>query len=256
MTKQDYYRKWFDGKRKFIMETQECHAEGISALEIIAQIFRVTTYDSDMDCHFARIILPVMLAIARGKAFDYHEQSQQHYVDFLMVCNFTAIEPLLSWGTSIRGAWFSAPKEGFRPDLGIGYYSEEKPMVIADRDDFLAFMEMLDAAVKEEEGPIELPVLAEYDNDPAALKQVLLAKLITDVNNSIATQMEDQVIESIEQAEDFITQAVEKVLNPLIAGGMKPTWKMIRQEPTTAQPRWGWLITVTSEHGEGTITLA
>lgn len=261
MTKQDYYRKWFETKRKFIMETQECHAEGISALEIVAQIFGITTYDSDMECHFARIILPVMLAVARGKPYDYHEQSEQHYIDYLMVCNFTAIEPLLEWGTSIRGAWFSPPKEGFRPDDGIGVYSDEadKPMIIADRDDFLAFMEMLDVVVQEESGPIELPLLAEYENDPAALKQLQLAKIVTDVNNSIATAMEDQVIESMEQAEDLITKAVNAVLKPLVEGGMKEAethWKMLRQEPTSAQPRWGWLITLTTPFGEGTITLS
>ena len=69
-------------------------------------IFDFTTYDSDLDVTFAKRMLEVVEAISNKTTFDYHGQSQEKYENFILMCNMPFLANKLSWGTSIRGAWF------------------------------------------------------------------------------------------------------------------------------------------------------
>lgn len=259
MSKQEYYRNWFEAKRKFIMETQGCHEEGISALEVVAQMFDINTYDSEVDRHFARMIMRVFVAIVEGRGAAFQDESHQNYIDYLTVLQLRKIESLFSWGTSIRNVWFSPSSDrGWKADGNIGVYDGESYTLIADRDDFKEFVLAVNAIVETEENkPIDLSELDKaYENDPAALKQLQATRIVTQVNNAIASAMEDKVIQSAEQAEELFSKAIDGVLKPLIEGGLKDTsWKFIRQEPTPLQPSLSWLITLNVEGVEGQINL-
>jgi hypothetical protein len=259
MSKQEYYRNWFEAKRKFIMETQSCNEEGISALEVVAQMFDIHTYDSEVDRHFARMIMRVFVAIVEGRGAAFQDESHQNYIDYLTVMSLRKIESLFSWGTSIRNVWFSPSSDrGWKADGNIGVYDGESYTLIADRDDFKEFILGINAIIDQEENkPIDLPSLStEYENDPAVLKQLQATKIVTEINNAIASALEDKIIQSPEQAEELFSKAIEAQLKPKIEGGLKDTsWKFVRQEPTPLQPSLSWLITITVEGVEGTITL-
>ena len=259
MTKQEYYRNWFETKRKFIMETQACNEEGISALGVVAQIFDINTYDGEVDRHFARMIMRVFVAIVEGRGTAFQDESHQNYLDYLTVMNLRNIQSLFSWGTSIRGAWFSPDRDkGWKADKYIGVCDGEAYLYINDRDDFKECVLAIQAVIDNEEAkPIDLDELNKvYENDPAAIKQLQASKIVTEINNAIATAMEDKVIQSAEQAEELFSRVIDDRLMPLVAGGLKDTWwGFIRQEPTPLQPSLSWLITIRVEGVEGQITL-
>ena len=68
-------------------------------------IFEFITYASDIDELFARKAVEVCNAITNRKTFDYIKTEEGH-VWFLVMCNMPFFENKISWGTSIRGAWW------------------------------------------------------------------------------------------------------------------------------------------------------
>lgn len=79
--------------------------ESRSKLEFIAsEIFDLTTYDSVMDELLATWMIEVIECIANKKTFEYQKLNYERYI--LMV-NMPFLKDKLSWGTSIRGAWFA-----------------------------------------------------------------------------------------------------------------------------------------------------
>jgi len=68
-------------------------------------IFDFTTYDSDMSELFASKAVDVCDAINNGTTYEYIKDPEQ-YKWFLLMCNMPFFEDKLSWGGSIRGAWW------------------------------------------------------------------------------------------------------------------------------------------------------
>jgi len=68
-------------------------------------IFDFTTYDGDMDDLFGRKAVEVCRAISERKTFAYIEDPA-NYQWYLLMCNMPFFYPKLSWGGSIRGAWW------------------------------------------------------------------------------------------------------------------------------------------------------
>jgi hypothetical protein len=66
-------------------------------------IVGLTTYDSDLDLKFGKMILDSMVQIYNRTIFEYIED-EGNYEKYIMSCNL--IEDWLEWGSSIRGAWF------------------------------------------------------------------------------------------------------------------------------------------------------
>ncbi len=84
----------------------ECPPE--SRLEYLGeQIFDITTYDSEMSALFARKAVEVCFAINNRLTFDFIKEPN-NYRWFLLMCNIPFFADRLGWGTSIRGAWWSA----------------------------------------------------------------------------------------------------------------------------------------------------
>ena len=71
------------------------------------QVFDFTTYDGAMSALFAGKAIEVCDAINTGATFDYIKDPE-NYRWFLLMCNMPFFDGRLSWGTSIRGAWWDA----------------------------------------------------------------------------------------------------------------------------------------------------
>lgn len=70
-----------------------------------SHIFDFTTCDGVMDELFATKAVEVCDAITRQKTFEYIE-CDENYKWFLLMCNMPFFAENISWGTSIRGAWW------------------------------------------------------------------------------------------------------------------------------------------------------
>lgn len=77
------------------------------------QVFDITTYDGQMSEIFGRKALEVCKAINDRETFKYIENAADH-VWFLMMCNLPFFAKRVSWGASIRGAfWDCYPSKVF-----------------------------------------------------------------------------------------------------------------------------------------------
>lgn len=85
-----------------------------SRLEFLANhIFQFTTYDSAISELFAGKAVEVCRAITEQKTFEYIKDSQENYQWFLIMCNLPFFADRISWGASIRGAWWDVYPEKF-----------------------------------------------------------------------------------------------------------------------------------------------
>ena len=91
---------------KLLTDGRNLMAENSSPLEYLScYIFEFVTYDGELDELFARKALDVCLAISSKKTFEYIEDPD-NYQWFIIMCNMPFFSNKLSWGTSIRGAWW------------------------------------------------------------------------------------------------------------------------------------------------------
>lgn len=80
-------------------------------------VFNFTTYDSDLDELFARKAVEVCEAINNRTTYQYIENDDNR-MWFTLMCNMPFFVDKITWGTSIRGAFWS------------GYPMEERPIVL------------------------------------------------------------------------------------------------------------------------------
>ncbi|KAF1005458.1 MAG: hypothetical protein GAK28_03210 [Luteibacter sp.] len=72
-------------------------------------VFNFTTYDGDQDEILVAKAVEVCQAISGKATHAYISQSADHYTWYLVMCNMPFFASAISWGTSIRGAWWSEP---------------------------------------------------------------------------------------------------------------------------------------------------
>lgn len=85
--------------------------------ETVASLFGIVTYDSGMDEALVRIMMPTLIAIGEGTTSKQTYNPQNH-LNFCITVNMPLLKQRLSWGTSIRGAWYSF-KVPFDPHHGL-----------------------------------------------------------------------------------------------------------------------------------------
>lgn len=89
-------------------------------LEFIGEsIFEFTTYDGEIDVIFAESMITVINHILNKTTFEYINESETNYMNYLMMVNLPFLKNKLEWGTSIRGAWFDE----------YGHNSEPEPII-------------------------------------------------------------------------------------------------------------------------------
>ena len=96
---------------KVLQEDWRCdqNYEDLSRLAFVGgMIFNFTTYDSSIDEILATKMLEVIEAILNKNTFEYIEGSEENYMNYLTMVNMPFFKYKLSWGTSIRGAWFES----------------------------------------------------------------------------------------------------------------------------------------------------
>lgn len=93
-------------------------------------IFDFNTYDDALDEEFAIIALEVAQAITKGKTFEYIED-ETRYKNYVLMCHIPFFANRLSWGSSIRGAfwdcWVCGENKG-------DYFSLDSPYLKIDED--------------------------------------------------------------------------------------------------------------------------
>lgn len=98
----DYLKLLTDGYG----ETLENLNRYLSPLEFLSEyIFDITTYDSNASERMGRNALLVCLAITERKTIEYISD-EDNYINYLNCVNFKFFTDKLSWGTSIRGAFW------------------------------------------------------------------------------------------------------------------------------------------------------
>jgi hypothetical protein len=87
-------------------KTECCGNKHFDKYSFIAEeIFDITTYDDGMSSLFGKKAMEVFKAITEKKTFDYikNDEDYKWYITFV---NFPFFYRKLTWGTSIRGAWW------------------------------------------------------------------------------------------------------------------------------------------------------
>ena len=111
-----------------------------SRLEYLSDhIFDFTTYDSEKAEEFAMRAVEGCEAISAGATFDYIADPVQ-YRWYLLMVNMPFFADRLSWGTSIRGAWWD--QETFTYS-SCGLYDGERQVretLTLERPEWLAFI--------------------------------------------------------------------------------------------------------------------
>lgn len=149
------YNACFETMRKFLADVQGIDEdETIPALEVVAGVFNINTYDDSMDAHFASMILRVLKVIVDKTQFEFIKDPVC-YLEYCTVICFDGVRELLDWGTSPRGAWFSAPLDGWYPDAHLGYTLGEERAVIHTQEQFKEFVYTMIAIVEKETADAE-----------------------------------------------------------------------------------------------------
>lgn len=79
---------------------------GYTRLDFLAEaIFGFDTYDEEMDRVFARRAVETCYVITTGTTFEYIKNESDH-MWFLIMCHMPFFKDRLSWGSSIRGAFW------------------------------------------------------------------------------------------------------------------------------------------------------
>ena len=71
-----------------------------------SSVFKLATYDSDLDELFVKKILEVCKVILNRTNFEYIKD-ENNYHTYILVCQLLKDMKWINWGTSIRGAWFN-----------------------------------------------------------------------------------------------------------------------------------------------------
>lgn len=104
-------------KQLLLEKAVECHGfssdsereiDAYDLMDICNNIVGMTTYDGAADARMVPRIIDVLRAIHDRKTFEYMGVSHEQGDFFLMVCNLQNLYKWLSWGTSIRGAFFDS----------------------------------------------------------------------------------------------------------------------------------------------------
>ncbi|MNM36013.1 hypothetical protein D3C81_467180 [compost metagenome] len=240
MLTKEQWKAWYDYRVQFTKDTTGRDEEE-SYLKIFADIFDITTYDDDMDEYFGQKILTVLLSIVNKTHCDYHVE-RQDYIDYLMVCQFKGVYPLLEWGTSIRTAWIDPPDKGWDLNDVLGdYCGAPAGPVLRTRAEIESFILITAELIVEQVAEVHrnaadaiaastttevswiarmaptidmpLPSLTEvYSDDQRVLHHTHLAALTAEVNKVLGVTLGNTHVSSIEQLDLLIRDTVTTML--------------------------------------------
>ena len=110
MTKDDYLKLL---QRSYEIECSwqtECYPDGYPKSSFIASgIFDLSTYDDELDEKFTKQLLEVCNAITQRKTWDL-VRNPRKYPKFILYLHLPFFKNKITWGTSIRGAFWDYHK--------------------------------------------------------------------------------------------------------------------------------------------------
>ncbi len=109
-------------------------------------IFDFTTYDSGMSDLFGQKAIEVCKAINNGTTFEYIE-SEEDYKWYLLMVNMPFFYTKLSWGSSIRGAWWDIPSKGELILESCGIWGEDRKQIMEIKFDLDQWKQFIDALI-------------------------------------------------------------------------------------------------------------
>lgn len=95
-------------------------------------VFHIDTYDDNLSEKFGRAILEVLRVIKNRQNYEYIK-NEDNYIKYILVCNLLDMNDLISWGTSIRGAWFEF--------MDYGGYDDHRRIFIEPHDNGKGYAE-------------------------------------------------------------------------------------------------------------------
>lgn len=72
---------------------------------ISEDVFGLITYDDDLAEKLCDEVLEVLQVLIRKENFEYIEESEEKYFNFIRCCNYAFLSNIIDWGTSIRGCF-------------------------------------------------------------------------------------------------------------------------------------------------------
>lgn len=95
-------------------------------------VFNFTLYDGDVEKEWAIAMLRVLDCILKKQTFEFQGLSEDNYHTYLAMVNMPFMKGMLSWGGSVRGAWFETCYEKeFKVCCGdITFTSKELPTFV------------------------------------------------------------------------------------------------------------------------------
>jgi hypothetical protein len=86
------------------------YADHPSKLEFICEvILDFWPYDSDFAEGYATKAIEVIDSINKNKTYEYLNKKDENYQWYLIVCNSIYLHDKITWGSSIRGAFWDTP---------------------------------------------------------------------------------------------------------------------------------------------------
>lgn len=87
-----------------------------------SEVFDIHTYDGSLDELIVKKIIEVCKVIFDKRTYEYIED-KNNYISYILVCNLLDKFNWITWGTSIRGAWFYACEDSDRIlDCNLEWY--------------------------------------------------------------------------------------------------------------------------------------
>lgn len=112
-----------------------------------SEVFNLTTYDDFLDEVFVKDIVDivdVLKAILKRETFEYIRDGR-NYMKYIWICQLLNEFNWISWGTSIRGAWFENNPMAPARDIVVREWSRGriKPVPFTEKNiaAFIEFME-------------------------------------------------------------------------------------------------------------------
>lgn len=256
------WKEWFDFRVQFDLDTTGGEPEDTKTyLEIFADIFSITTYDSHKNRYFGEKILEVLDAIATGRVRDYQDQSDAHYTDYLMVCNFKYVAPLLDWGTSIRGAWMDPPQGGWALEEWMGNYHPAQGLqpvlhTRAEMYDFIInaveLIKYQEASLAAEQNP-DLPMLPP---EQWAQNNRRLTTVVNGISESLSTLfMGFEEPLAYTQIEQEVRKLVDVELPKLVVDQPDAFASYTLDDVVNGNPPPPWTLSITAYGQTGYITI-
>lgn len=111
---------------EYSYKTQKDNGDSESRLEYLSEcVFDFTTYDESISELFASKALEVCLSITNRTTFDYQNKSADNYRWYLLMCNMPFFADRISWGGSVRGAFWYITNAHYFSIYSCGFWEDD-----------------------------------------------------------------------------------------------------------------------------------